>query len=64
MATKKKRFPKRELNSWLRKHLSWNHEQWLQLISDLESDGFDELTSTQEGLDAIGLYLETKKANA
>ena len=64
MATKKKRFPKRELNTWLRKHLSWNHEEWLKLIDELKSQGFDELTSTQEGLDAIGLYLETKKASA
>ena len=64
MATKKKRFPKRELNTWLRKHLSWNHEQWLNLISILENQGFADLTSDQNGLDAIGLYLETKKANA
>ena len=64
MATKKKRFPKRELNTWLRKHLTWNHEEWLQLIDDLKSQGFNELTATQEGLDAIGLYLETKKASA
>ena len=64
MATKKKRFPKRELNTWLRKHLTWNHEEWLKLIDDLKTQGFDELTSTQEGLDAIGLYLETKKASA
>ena len=64
MATKKKRFPKRELNTWLRKNLTWNHEQWLHLITSLEEQGFSELTSDQEGLDAIGLYLETKKANA
>ena len=61
---KKKRFPKRELNTWLRKHLTWNHDEWLELITELKTQGFDELTSTQEGLDAIGLYLETKKASA
>ncbi|MCM8534440.1 MAG: hypothetical protein NE334_00730 [Lentisphaeraceae bacterium] len=60
----KKRFPKRELNTWLRKNLSWNHEQWLELVSSLEADGFEEWTADQEGLDAIGLYLESKKANA
>ena len=65
MATKKKkRFPKRELNTWLRKHLTWNHEEWLELVDELKTQGFDELTSSQEGLDAIGLYLETKKASA
>ena len=64
MATKKKRFPKRELNTWLRKHLTWNHEEWLKLIDDLKTQGFDELTSTQEGLDAIALYLETKQKSA
>jgi hypothetical protein len=64
MAAKKMRFPKRELNTWLRKHLSWNHEEWLQLVDELKSKGFNELTSSQEGLDAIGLYLETKKASA
>ena len=68
MATKKTanastRFPKRELNAWLRKHLSWDHQQWLSLVSELKSMGFTNFTETQEGLDAIGLYLETKKGN-
>lgn len=57
------RFPKRELNAWLRKHLSWDHQQWLTLVSDLKSQGFTNYTESQEGLDAIGLYLETKKGN-
>lgn len=68
MATKKAtkkltRFPKRELNSWLRKNLSWDHSQWLNLIKDLKAQGFTNFTDSQEGLDAIGLYLETKKSN-
>lgn len=69
MATKKTakkaavRFPKRELNAWLRKHLSWDHQQWLELITDLKNQGFTNFTESQEGLDAIGLYLETKKGN-
>ena len=64
-ASKKKptRFPKRELNTWLRKNLSWDHQQWLDLISDLKKQGFTSFTESQEGLDAIGLYLETKKGN-
>jgi len=60
---KKKRFPKRELNTWLKKNLSWNHEQWLTLIETLGEQGFSEWTEDQEGLNAIGLYLETKKQN-
>jgi hypothetical protein len=64
MATKNKRFPKRELNTWLRKNFSWNHEEWLSLITNLKTQGFADLTSNQAGLDAIGLYLETKKTNA
>ena len=63
-ATRKKRFPKRELNTWLKNNLSWNHDQWLELISTLESQGFEEWTGNQDGIDAIGLYLETKKQNA
>ena len=63
-AKRKKRFPKRELNTWLKSNLSWNHEQWLNLISSLETDGFEEWTGDQDGIDAIGLYLETKKKNA
>ena len=53
---KKKRFPKRELNTWLRKNLTWNHEQWLELIDSLTKEGFEDWTTEQEGLDAIGLY--------
>lgn len=62
--TPKKRFPKRELNTWLKSNLSWNHEQWLGLIATLEDQGFEQWTENQEGIDAIGLYLETKKKNA
>ena len=58
------RFPKRELNTWLKNNLSWNHEQWLELVSSLDDAGFQTWTSEQKGIDAIGLYLETKKKNA
>jgi hypothetical protein len=62
--SKKKRFPKRELNTWLKNHLSWNHDEWLALLVSLEAEGFEDWTGNQEGIDAIGLYLEEKKANA
>lgn len=64
MATKTIRFPKRELNTWLRKNLTWNHDEWLGLIESLKENGFTDLLSTQEGIDEIGFYLETKKKNA
>ena len=57
------RFPKRELNAWLRKHLSWDHQEWLDLVTDLRTQGFTNYTESQDGLDSIGLYLETKKGN-
>ncbi len=57
------RFPKRELNAWLKQNLTWNHQQWLDLIEDLNKQGFVNFTNTQAGLDEIGLYLETKKNN-
>jgi hypothetical protein len=63
-ATPTKRFPKKELNTWLKNHMSWDHQQWLDLVKSLDAQGFEEWTANQEGLDAIGLYLETKKANA
>ena len=58
---KKKRFPKRELNTWLRKNSSWNHLDWEQLLSELENQGFEEWTTDQDGRDQIGLYLESNR---
>tara|TARA_B100000949_G_scaffold114310_1_gene101196 strand:- start:322 stop:534 length:213 start_codon:yes stop_codon:yes gene_type:complete len=28
----KKRFPKKELNAWLREHRSWDHSKWIDLL--------------------------------
>ena len=28
----KKRFPKKELNAWLREHRSWDHSEWIDLL--------------------------------
>ena len=36
MKSKKKiRFPKRELNSWLRSHHSWGESEWQELLQEL-----------------------------
>ena len=65
MASKKpKRFPKRELNIWLRSNTEWDHQQWLDLISELDKNGFENWTGNQEGLDAIGVYIEDKRQTA
>ena len=58
----KVRFPKKELNSWLRKNPTWDHDSWTALIDDLKDQGFADWTDSQEGKDSIGLYLETKTA--
>ena len=58
---KKKRFPKRELNTWLRKNSSWDHLAWESLLGDLTEQGFEEWTDCQEGRDQIGLYLESNR---
>ena len=58
----KVRFPKKELNSWLKKNPTWDHNTWTYLIDDLTEQGFEDWTGTQDGKDSIGLYLETKNA--
>ena len=57
----KVRFPKRELNTWLKKNSKWNEASWEALITDLTDQGFSDWTSNQEGKDSIGLYIETNR---
>lgn len=57
----KVRFPKRELNTWLKKNSEWDENTWEILITDLTEQGFSDWTSTQEGKDSIGLYIETNR---
>ncbi|EDM29716.1 hypothetical protein LNTAR_18238 [Lentisphaera araneosa HTCC2155] len=57
----KVRFPKRELNTWLKKNSEWNEASWEALITDLTDQGFNDWTSNQEGKDSIGLYIETNR---
>lgn len=62
-ATKrKKRFPKKELNTWVRKRATWSHAEWEALLGELRSEGFEEWTENQEGRDLIGQYLEDKRS--
>ena len=52
---------KRELNNWLEKRDTWNHDDWLKLLSDLRTKGYNDLIDTPKGQEAIGLYLEAHK---
>ena len=62
MKSKKKiRFPKRELNSWLRSHHSWGESEWQELLQELNQTGFGEWVGNPEGRDQVGLYLETHR---
>ena len=61
---RKKRFPKKELNAWVRSRASWSHADCEALLSDLTSQGFEEWTETADGRDEIGAHLEMKRANA
>ena len=60
----KKRFPKKELNYWLRRNYTWDHSKWNDLLTDLEKQGFTEWVSNAAGRDAVGLYLETNRQPA
>jgi hypothetical protein len=64
MPPKKKpspRFPKKELNTWLKGRSAWNHDEWLQLLDDLRQAGFSAITDSPEGQNEIGLYLESNR---
>ena len=62
MTSKKKiRFPKRELNSWLRKHSTWDDQEWKDLIEELNQSGFEAWVGSPEVRDQVGLYLETHR---
>ncbi|MFT5126570.1 MAG: hypothetical protein ACI8W8_000165 [Rhodothermales bacterium] len=60
---RKKRFPKSELNGWVKTRSTWNHDEWLGLLDDLRGQGFDEWTDSSDGQEEIGVYIETKRAN-
>ena len=43
-------------------HKTWDHDDWLKLLDNLKSKGFDNLVSNQAGQDSVGLYLETNRS--
>ena len=54
-----KRFPKKELNAWLRLHKQLNHYDWLSLLDKLKKLGFHQWSVSVVGQKEIGVYLET-----
>ena len=45
----KNRFPKKELNAWLRVYQTWDHIEWLNLLESLTKLGFYEWSSSELG---------------
>ena len=60
---RKKRFPKRELNMWVKTRSAWNHDEWLVLLTGLRAQGFDEWTDSTAGQEEIGVYIEHKRVS-
>ena len=54
----KKRFPKKELNVWLREHRSWDHSEWIDLLDNLLNQGFHEWSASGTRQNEIGFYLK------
>ena len=54
-------FPKTELTAWLKTHKSWNHDQWVALLTDLKKKGYGAIADSQQGRESIGLFLESNR---
>ncbi|GEM_PF-1604473 len=58
-STSSVKLPKRLLNAWLKGRTSWNHDDWLGLLKELEEAGHKKLVHSSKSLLAIGHYLES-----
>ena len=56
-----KRFPKRELNRWLKGRTHWDHNDWENLLKHLCELGFANWTYSKISRDLIGDYLEKNR---
>ena len=45
----KNRFPKKELNTWLREYQTWDLIEWLNLLENLTKLGFHEWSTSGLG---------------
>ncbi|MDD4871505.1 MAG: hypothetical protein PHR77_13190 [Kiritimatiellae bacterium] len=58
----KVKFPTKELKAWLKGRKSWNHNEWLALLTDLRTKSYSALTDNQAGRDSIGKFLEANRS--
>ena len=56
-----KTFPTEYLNSWLQNRYSWNHSDWLGLLSELNAKGYTYYSQTSEGQAEVGNYIEANR---
>ena len=54
-------FPEQELRAWLKRHPTWNHYDWLDLLEDLRRKGYGPWPDSPDGPAKIGLFLETQR---
>jgi len=57
----KPKLPTKELKAWLTGRMSWNHQEWVELLEELHAKGYSALTNTQEGRESIGDFLEANR---
>ena len=57
----KNRFPKKELNAWLRVYQTWDYIECLNVLENLTKLRFHEWSTSGLGQREIGFYLETKR---
>ena len=56
-----KRFPKKELKTWLRLHKHWNHHDWLSMLDKMTKLSFHQLSVSVTRQKEIGFYPETNR---
>jgi hypothetical protein len=57
----KAKFPTKELKAWLKGRKAWEHNEWIALIVDLRTKGYNAVTDVQEGRDSIGKFLDANR---
>jgi hypothetical protein len=58
----KPKLPARKLKAWLKGRRSWNHDDWLALLTELRMKGYGALTDYPEGQETIGQFLEANRS--
>ncbi len=55
------KLPVRKLRAWLKSHRTWNHQDWLELLTELRMKGYGGLTDNPGGQAIIGRFLEANR---